>query len=211
MFVNSDLEEELRDTAEDLFNLDLGTNGGDSGMQIITRRINYFPVRGAPLDVPTAIHVILTVLEPGTQLSTITASLSANQQDGEVVAMLAPEMNVAHHIIPHKKLTRHNSSTAEMLAIVIQEFLSQTETDNDPFKPRPVSKGKFSLSHRGHISGIDGPLDPTQLGFPPDNAGDKSFAPQGRGFQREWHCSMLHRYFLLLGGTNSKEPSFTRI
>jgi hypothetical protein len=128
-------------------------------MKVITKRINYLPVRGAPLDVPTAIQAVLAVLEPGTQLSTITSSLSTNQQDGEVRAMLAPELNLAQKLLPHKKIIRQNPSIGDTLALAIQEMLNEEETDNDPFKPCPLSKGNFSLSRRGDISGMDGPID----------------------------------------------------
>jgi hypothetical protein len=73
-------------------------------MKIITKRIECLPVNGAPIDVPNAIHAVVTVLEPGTQLSTITSYLSKNQQDGEVRAMLAPELNLAQKLLLHKNI-----------------------------------------------------------------------------------------------------------
>jgi hypothetical protein len=65
-----------------------------------------------------------------------------------------------------------NASIGHTLALSIQELLNQDETDNDPFKPRPISKGNFWLSHRGDIQGIDGPIDPSHLGLKPENPGD---------------------------------------
>jgi hypothetical protein len=128
----------------------------DDGMKIITKRIEYQPVRGAPIDVPTAIHAVVAVLDPGTQLSTITSYLSENQQDGVVRAvMLAPELNLAQKLLPFKNMVRQNpASIGNTLPLAIQEVLNQEETDKDPSRPRPISKGEFSLSNRGDIGGI---------------------------------------------------------
>jgi hypothetical protein len=69
-------------------------------MKIRTHRINYVPVAGAPIYLLTAIHCVLVVLEPGTQLSTITSKLCKNQKDGVVRAMLAPEAVVSRKVLP---------------------------------------------------------------------------------------------------------------
>ena len=103
----------------------------------------------------------------------MTASLSNIQQDGEVRAMLAPELNLADKLLPHKRVVRQSASIGNTLALAIQEVLSAEATDNDPFKPRPVSTGSFSLSRRGCISGMDGPTDPKNLGLSADTAGEK--------------------------------------
>jgi hypothetical protein len=152
----------------------LNKKGDGYRMKTMTKRIHYnLPVTGASIDVPTAIHAVLAVLEPGTQFSTVTLSLSKNQQDGVVRAMLAPELKESRKVIPHKKMVRQNAYIGQSLALAIQELMNQEETDNDPFTPCPISKGNFRLSHRGDISGIDGPMDPTYLGFTPDTLGDK--------------------------------------
>ena len=145
----------------------------DEDMKIINKRTQHQPVQGAPITVPTAIHAVVTVLQPGTQLSTLTANLSNNQKDGEVHALLAPEINLASNLIPHRKMIRENPSIGTALPLAIQEVLNKEETDKDPFSPRPLSKGRFRLTHRGAFSGKDGPLDPTQLGLKPENPGDK--------------------------------------
>ena len=134
-------------------------------MKILAKRIQYIPVGGGPIDVPTAIHAVVCVLEPGTQISTITACLTENQQDGEVRAMLAPELNLAQKLLPHKWMVRQNPSIGNTLTLAIQEVLNQD--------PCPISKGDFSLENRGDISGIDGPLDPVDLGLTPEAPGHK--------------------------------------
>jgi hypothetical protein len=167
-------EPDLVEVLSDLVgSIDLVEHNDNTTMKIIVKRINYIPVKGAPLDVPTSIHAVLAVLEPGTQLSTMTASLSNNQQDGEVRAMLAPELNLAERLLPHKRMLRQNASIRNTLALAIQEVLNNEETDNDPFRPRPISTGSFRLSRRGDISGIDGPIDPKHLGLSTDTDGDK--------------------------------------
>jgi hypothetical protein len=92
----------------------------------------------------------------------------------------------------------------------MQELMNEDESDNDSFKPRPISNGNFRLSHRCDIKGIDGPLDHTRLGLTTDNPGEV-YLPnkQGRGFKREWHCSNVRRCFFLLGGMNPKHLLFT--
>jgi hypothetical protein len=162
--------EDLQDAIKDLAALDLNN---EDGMKVITKRIDYLPVSGAPIDVPTAIHAVVAVLEPGTQLSTITSCLSKNQLDGEVRAMQAPELNLAQKLLPHKKMARQNPSIGDTLALAIQEVLNLDETDKSPFSPRPISKGNFTLPNRGAIGGIDGPLDPADLGLKPEARGDK--------------------------------------
>jgi hypothetical protein len=88
--------------------------------------------------------------------------------------LLAPEINLASNLIPHQKTIRENPSIGAALPLAIQEVLNKEETDKDPFSPRPLSKGRFSLTHRGAFSGKDGPLNPTQLlGLMPENPGDK--------------------------------------
>jgi hypothetical protein len=163
------LEQGLQDFIEELADLDLN----DADMKINTKRIEHLPVNGAPTEVPTAIHAVITVLEPGTQLSTITSHLSKNQQDGEVRAMLAPELNLAQKLLPHKKMVRQNPSIGNTLPLAIQEALNQDETDRDPFHPKPISKSIFSLANRGDVRGADGPLDPADLGLVPGAPGDK--------------------------------------
>jgi hypothetical protein len=164
-----DIEQDLQDAIDDLAGIELT----DHEMKIITKRINYQPVRGAPIDVPTAIHAVVAVLEPGAQLSTITSFLLENQQDGVVRVMLAPELNLAQKLLPFKNMVRQNPSIGNTLSLAIQEVLNEDETDKDPSRPRPISKGEFSLSNRGDIGGIDGPLDPTSLGLKPAHDGDK--------------------------------------
>ncbi len=70
-----DLDEELREAVEELAGLDLNEKGDrEDIMKVRTKRINYVPVAWSPIDVPTVIHASLAMLEPGTQLSTITSS-----------------------------------------------------------------------------------------------------------------------------------------
>jgi hypothetical protein len=168
-----DLDEELANAVAELSLDSSKKEAGEEEMKTIVKRIDYLPVAGAPMDVPTAIYAVLAILEPGTQLSTITASLCKNQKDGEVKAMLAPELNIAQQVIPHKKMMRQNPSIGQTLALALQEVLNQEETDENPFKPRPISKGSFRLDKRGDIRGIDGPVDPAHLGLVPDNSGDR--------------------------------------
>ena len=113
------------------------------------------------------------MLEPGTQISTITACLTENQQDGEVRAMLAPELNLAQKLLPRKRMIRQSPSIGNTLSLAVQEVLNQDETDRDPFHPCPIAKGKFSIENRGDVRGIDGPLDPVDLGLTPETPGDK--------------------------------------
>jgi hypothetical protein len=83
-----DLDEEFREAVKELAGLDLNENGnGEDIMKIRTKRINYVPVAGDPIDVPTSMHCVLAMLEPGTQVSTITSKLSKNQQDRSRVWM----------------------------------------------------------------------------------------------------------------------------
>jgi hypothetical protein len=145
----------------------------DDDIKIINKRMQHQPVQGAPITVPTAIQAVVTVLQPGTQLSTLTANLSDNQKDGEVHALLALEINLASNLIPHRKMIGENPSIGTALSLAIQEVLNKEETNKDLFSPRPLSKGRFSLTHRGAFSGKDGALDPTQLGLIPENPGDK--------------------------------------
>jgi len=102
-----DLEEVLSELAG---SLTLTQHNDNIIMKIIIKRINCILVEGPPLDVPASTHAVPAVLEPGTQLSTMTASLSNNQQDGEVRAMLAPELNLADKLLPHKRVVRQSAS-----------------------------------------------------------------------------------------------------
>jgi hypothetical protein len=96
-----DLDEDLQEAVDKLVGLDLSKKDDrEDIMKIRTHRINYVLVAGAPINVPTAIHCILAVLEPGTQLGTITSKLCKNQKDGVVRAMVAPEAVVLCKVLP---------------------------------------------------------------------------------------------------------------
>ena len=117
-----DLAEELQQAVAELANLNLNSKNGDGeeSMKTITQRINYLPVLGAPIDIPTAIYAVVAFLDHGTQLPTITACLSKNQQDGEVRAMQAPELNEAQKVLPHKRMLRENASIGHSLTLAVQ-------------------------------------------------------------------------------------------
>jgi len=141
---NTDLESLIDEATEGLGN---STIKGDESMRTHSIRCENIRIRRAEDTDVNHIHLLLTELPPGMELSSIHYNVMENKRDFEVTVKQAPEMHRGVNLMPIDALWTGNSTIAAALTLAMQDHLNVTvPTDRDPHEPRPTltASGRFS-------------------------------------------------------------------
>lgn len=150
---NADSESLIGEATEELFRTSI-TNANDD-MRTHSVRCEYVRIRSATDTDVNHIHMLITDLPPGTELSSLHYTVDKNKRDYTVTLKQAPEMHVGRDRVPLQALFDANPTIAASLTLGFQDYLNTNiATDEDPHQPRPVltASGRFSA-----------PVEPKQL------------------------------------------------